>query len=141
MSKSFFSENVTGGLVMRSLGLLNKALLGKWLQRFTFKCDSFQKKGDNREIQGTRRGLVLQGKGRSAYDSNLWKAIRKSEAYFFARMCFSIGNSLWVKFCHDSQLGGVLLKGCFPELFNLWSRSNMIRVERIQQVRENNLHK
>ncbi|RVX23342.1 putative ribonuclease H protein [Vitis vinifera] len=85
-------EKKKGGLGVRNLALMNKALLGKWNWRFATE----------REREAWCR---------------LWKAIRKEWLGMYSSLAFRVGNGRRVRFWKDKWCGDEPLYESFPSLF------------------------
>ena len=76
-----------GGLGIRNLTVLNKALLGKWGWRFTVERDSLWRRlivGKFEEEGGGWTSRVL----REGYEVRFWKSIKKNWEVFQSRVGF-----------------------------------------------------
>ena len=107
-----------GGLGIRSLAAFNKALLGKWLWRFSNEIDPLWK-----QIITGKYGLQEGGwysKGVSdRYGVGVWKAIRNGWENIRTHSRFIIGDGTRVKFWKDLWCGNQSLEYAFPNLFYL----------------------
>ena len=68
-------EKKDGGLGIKNLSRLNKALLGKWCWRFASEQDSLWKQVIVRKF-GEEEGRWYSGVSRESHGVGLWKAIR-----------------------------------------------------------------
>ena len=111
-----------GGLGIRSLVALNKALLGKWNWKFSIERNSLWKQVII-DKYGEEEGGWCSKEVRGAYGVGLWKAIRKDWEIIRSRSRFIVGNGRKVKFwkdlCEDQAL-----KDAFPNLFRLAINKN-----------------
>ena len=73
-----------GGLGIRKLHILNKALLGKWSWRFVSKRESFWKKVVARKY-GFEEGRQYLRAVRNGYEVELWRAIKNGWEVFKSR--------------------------------------------------------
>ena len=106
------------GLGIRSLSLLNRALLGKWHRRYVFDGDVFWKKiikvKCGKEGEGWHPCEVSGG-----YGIDVWKVIRNGWDLFFRRTSLEVGNGRRVKFQTDKLCGEEPLCLSFPSLYAL----------------------
>ncbi|KAJ9673050.1 hypothetical protein PVL29_026361 [Vitis rotundifolia] len=121
-----------GGLGIKSLGVLNKALLGKWAWRFANEKKAFwnqvirRKYGE--EIGGWRSCEI-----REAYGVGLWKAINKVGQLATTFFGFEVGDGRNVSFWKDKWCGISPLSEAFPSLF-AWATSKEAWVNDIWAV-------
>ena len=93
-----------GGLGVRRLHSLNKALLCKWNWRFTSEREAFWRQiicGKYREVEGD----WCSNEARGGYGVGLWKAIRKLWDLVSCRLSFLVGNGKRIKFWKDKWCG------------------------------------
>ena len=100
-----------GGLGIRNLVVLNKALLGKWNWRFVVERHSLRKQVIIDKFGVEERGWCSR-EARGAYGVGVWKAIRKDWESIRFRSRFVVGNGRKVKFWKD--LWGEDVERCFP---------------------------
>ncbi|KAJ9707979.1 hypothetical protein PVL29_000172 [Vitis rotundifolia] len=104
------SQKEKGGLGIRKIDLLNKALLGKWIWRFAYEKDNLWKK-----VIGVKYGLEGCGwrtkEACGSFGVGVWKEIMKE-----ANWCW---ESIEFKWC-----GNVVLSHLFPHLFTLTTHKN-----------------
>ena len=107
-----------GGLGIRSLVALNKALLGKWSWKFAKEWESLWKQVifDKFGLEG---GGWCSRVGRGGFGVGVWKAIRREWEGIQDRSCFAVGNGKRVKFWKDLWCEDQTLKDVFPTLFLL----------------------
>ena len=111
-------EKDLGGLGLRKLSFLNKALLGKWVWRFALElnsiwkrliCSKFGKEDlgwSSREVRGSLWGGLLEGyPKKSSWVRENWK--------------LSIGNGTSIRFWTDHWCGTSILRNSFPDLFGI----------------------
>ena len=113
-------EKKDGGLGIRNLSRLNKALLGKWCWRFASEQDSLWKQVIVRKF-GEEDGGWCSGDSRESHGVGLWKMIRKGWLEFNKRVAFKVGDGRRVHFWKDRWHGEDSLDVAFPRLYNLAS--------------------
>ena len=113
-------EKKDGGLGIRNLFRLNKALLGKWCWRFTSEQDSLWKQVIVRKF-GEEDGGWCSGDSRESHGVGLWKVIRKGWMEFSKRVAFKVGDCRRVRFWKDRWCGEDSLEEVFPSLYSLAS--------------------
>ena len=107
-----------GGLGIRSLAILNKALLGKWLWRFANENDPLWKQIIFRKYSFQEGGWCSKGV-RDRYGVGVWKAIKNGWENFRTHSRFIVGDGIRVKFWKDLWCENQSLEDAFPNLFNL----------------------
>ena len=80
-----------GGLGVKCLSTLNKALLSKWNRRFANKRDVLWNQVIRRKY-GEDRGGWSSREVREAHGVGLWKGIRMDWDFVGSRILFLIGN-------------------------------------------------
>lgn len=109
---------------MKSLVMLNKALLGKWSWRFANEKETFW----NQVIKG-KYGEECGGwcfqKVRERYSVRLWKAIRKLEHLVSSRFSLVVRNGQRVSFWKDKWRRVAPLCDSFPTLFAIAISNDM----------------
>ncbi|RVW65596.1 putative ribonuclease H protein [Vitis vinifera] len=112
------SHKKKGGLGIRDLTILNRALLCKWSWRFAVERDSYWKL-----IIGTKFGVGSGGwctcGGREGYGVGLWKEISKEGLLLLNNVSFSVGDGKRVRFWKDKWCGNTPLCEAYPSLFDL----------------------
>ena len=86
-----------GGLGVRSLALLNKALLCKWSWRFAVEREALWRQvisAKYGEEEGGWRSCVVRG----SYGVGLWKAIRRGWEAVGNNLVYSVGNGRRIRF-------------------------------------------
>ncbi|WKA01914.1 hypothetical protein VitviT2T_020163 [Vitis vinifera] len=112
------ADKKKGGLGIRSLATLNKALLGKWLWRFANENEPLWKQIILSKYDLQEGGWCSKD-ARNRYGVGVWKAIRKGWENFRSHSRFIIGDGTRVKFWKDLWCGNQSLEEAFPILFNL----------------------
>ncbi|RVX11700.1 LINE-1 retrotransposable element ORF2 protein [Vitis vinifera] len=91
------TQKEKGGLGIRKIDLLNKALMGKWIWRFAFEKDILWKK-----VIGVKYGQEGFGwwtnEARGAFGVGVWKEILKEANWCWDNMMFKVGKGTKVKF-------------------------------------------
>ena len=105
-----------GGLGVRRLSILNKALLCKWNWRFAIERENFWRHVISRKF-GEEEGGWSSREVRESYGVGLWKEIRKEGALMQNKVAFVVGNGRRVKFWKDLWWGNVPLCNSFPSLY------------------------
>ncbi|RVW13005.1 LINE-1 retrotransposable element ORF2 protein [Vitis vinifera] len=107
-----------GGLGIRKIDLLNKALLGKWIWRFAFEEDFFWKK-----VVGVKYGQLGFGwrtkEARGTFGVGVWRDILKESSWCWDNIEFKVGKGTKVSFWTDHWCGNEVLSQAFPQLFAL----------------------
>ena len=107
-----------GGLGLRKLVPLNKALLGKWVWRFAHAKEEMWKRvlvaKYGQEEFGWRTKKV-----NGAFGVGVWKEIMKEADWCWDNMNFKVGKGTKIRFWKDPWCGEVELAGRFPQLFNV----------------------
>ncbi|RVW35300.1 putative ribonuclease H protein [Vitis vinifera] len=107
-----------GGLGVKNLSILNKALLAKWNWRFANEREALW----NQVIRGKygeERGGWSSREVREAHGLGLWKGIRMNWELVSNRLVFIVGNGRRVRFWRDKWCGDSPLCSSFPSLFAL----------------------
>ncbi|RVW95824.1 50S ribosomal protein L21, mitochondrial [Vitis vinifera] len=114
----FLLHKKKGGLGIRDLTILNRALLCKWSWRFAVERDSYWKL-----IIGTKFGVGSGGwctcGGREGYGVGLWKEISKEGLLLLNNVSYSVGDGKRVRFWKDNWCGNTPLCEAYPSLFDL----------------------
>ncbi|RVW43589.1 LINE-1 reverse transcriptase-like [Vitis vinifera] len=100
------TQKEKGGLGIRKIDLLNKALLGKWIWRFAFEKDILWKK-----VIGVKYGQEGFGwrtnEAHGAFGVGVWKEILKEANWCWDNMMFNVGKGTKVKFWIDHWCGAL----------------------------------
>ena len=102
-----------GGLGIKSLAILNKALLCKWIWRFANERDSLWRNVILWKF-GEERGGWCSAVSRDVYGSGVWKEIRKEWDTVFALAAFSLGNGRRLRFWKDAWSGEEAFSYSYP---------------------------
>ncbi|RVW53156.1 putative ribonuclease H protein [Vitis vinifera] len=112
-----------GGLGLRKLGLLNKALLGKWLWRFACERENLWK-----QVIVAKFGQEDDGwkskKPNGAFGVGVWKEIMKETDWCWDNIEFMVGKGTKIRFWTDVWCAGTALSQTFPHLFALAANRN-----------------
>ncbi|KAJ9674776.1 hypothetical protein PVL29_023982 [Vitis rotundifolia] len=107
-----------GGLGIRRIDMLNKALLGKWVWRFAFEKDNLWKR-----VIGVKYGHEGSGwrtrEARGTFGVGVWKEIMKEANWCWESIEFKVGKGTRVKFWTDQWCGNEAMSQTFPHLFTL----------------------
>ena len=110
------ADKENGGLGLRKLALLNKALLGKWIWRFACVKDDLWK-----QVLGVKYGQEDFGwrtkKAKEAFGVGLWKEILKESDWCWENMAFNVGKGTKIRFWTDLWCGCTMLSQRFPHLY------------------------
>ena len=93
-----------GGLGVRRLSTLNRALLCKWNWRFANERKNFWRHVISRKF-GEEEGGWGSREVRESYGVGFWKEMRKEGALMQNKVVFSVGNGRRVKFWKDKCVG------------------------------------
>ena len=107
-----------GGLGVRGLNKLNKALLGKWNLHFANERNSLWRKAISKKFGEMHRGWC-SGEKRDSFGRGLWKEIRKDWTTILNNGKFLIGDGRRVYFWKDIWCGEEALCKSFSTLFNM----------------------
>ncbi|RVW23310.1 putative ribonuclease H protein [Vitis vinifera] len=112
-----------GGLGMRRIDSLNKALLGKWVWRFVVEKDNLW-----RLMIGVKYGQEEFGwktrEGRGTYGVGVWKEIMKEAKWCWENIKFKVGKGTRIKFWSDQWCGNERLSHAFPQLYEMAVNKN-----------------
>ncbi|RVW86989.1 hypothetical protein CK203_043512 [Vitis vinifera] len=122
-----------GGLGLRRIATLNRALLGKWIWRFACEKNNFWNTSDHYKIWA--RGLWLEAKeGPWAAGVGVWKEIMK-ESDWCGKIWHLVGKGSKIKFWKDSWCTDTPLSQCFNQLFVLAVHRDATIEEMWDQIR------
>ncbi|RVX06963.1 Transposon TX1 uncharacterized 149 kDa protein [Vitis vinifera] len=112
-----------GGLGMRRIDSLNKALLGKWVWRFAVEKDNLW-----RLMIGVKYGQEEFGwktkESRGTYGVGVWKEIMKEAKWCWENIKFKVGKGTRIKFWSDQWCGNERLSHAFPQLYEMAVNKN-----------------
>ncbi|RVW26139.1 putative mitochondrial protein [Vitis vinifera] len=107
-----------GGLGLRKLVPLNKALLGKWVWRFACAKEEMWKRVLVAKYGQEEFGWRTK-KANGAFGVGVWKEILKEADWCWDNMIFKVGKGTKIRFWKDPWCGDVELARRFPQLFNV----------------------
>ena len=93
----------SGGLGIRDLTLMNRALLGKWTWKFAMKGDTIWRKFFSLKY-GMEEGDRFS-RTRGNHEIGLWKAINKEAAQMKQYCSFDLGDGQSIRFWEDVCVG------------------------------------
>ena len=92
-----YTQKEKGGLGIRKIVLLNKALLGKWIWRFAFEKDLLWKKVIR--VKYGQEGCGWRtNEARGTFGVGVWKEILKEASWCWDNIEFKVGRGTKVKF-------------------------------------------
>ena len=107
-----------GGLGLRRLGLLNKALLGKWIWRYACERENLWKQVILAKYGQEEHGWRSK-KPNGAFGVEVWKEIMKETEWCWDSLEFRVGKGNQIRFWTDVWCAGTALSQSFPHLFAL----------------------
>jgi hypothetical protein len=107
-----------GGLGIRNMAIFNKALLGKWLWRYSTESSSLWRQVIDSKYGGQERDWC-SNIVRSTHGVSLWKHIRAGWDVFSNHISHKLGDGSRIRFWHDTWCGDLPLKQQFPMLYLL----------------------
>ncbi|RVW53516.1 LINE-1 reverse transcriptase-like [Vitis vinifera] len=111
--KNVLAKKRNGGLGLRRIATLNRALLGKWTWRFACERDNLWK-----QVISTKYGWRAK-KVSGAVGVGVWKEIMKESEWCWENLAFLVGKGSKIKFWKDSWCTDTPLSQCFNHLFVL----------------------
>ena len=112
------SEKSKGGIGLKSLYKLNKALLSKWSWRFANEINALWRKAICCKFGESSGGWHTRDI-RGSYGTSLWKDISKEWLFFYQNAVFVLGDGRRINFWRDAWSGAETLCNRFPNLFNI----------------------
>ncbi|WKA11259.1 hypothetical protein VitviT2T_028778 [Vitis vinifera] len=117
------TDKAKGGLGIRKLTLLNKALLDKWIWRYACDKDNIWK-----QVIKVKYGQEDFGwrpkKAMGAVGVGVWKEIWKESKWCWNNMIFKVGKGNTIRFWTDVWCSETALSHCFPHLFAMAVQRN-----------------
>ena len=117
------TDKTRGGLGIRKLALLNKALLGKWIWRFASDKDNLWKQVIKMKYGQEDFGWKTK-KARGAVGVGVWKEIWKESEWCWNNMSLKVGKGNTIRFWTDVWCSEIALSHCFPHLFAMAVQRN-----------------
>ncbi|RVX09645.1 Insulin-degrading enzyme-like 1, peroxisomal [Vitis vinifera] len=117
------TDKARGGLGIRKLALLNKALLGKWIWRFASDKDNLWKQVIKMKYGQEDFGWKTK-KARGAVGVGVWKEIWKESEWCWNNMSLKVGKGNTIRFWTDVWCSEIALSHCFPHLFAMAVQRN-----------------
>ncbi|XP_059591088.1 putative ribonuclease H protein At1g65750 isoform X2 [Vitis vinifera] len=112
------ADKEKGGLGLRKLTLLNKALLGKWIWRFARAKEELWKKVLEAKYGKEELGWRTR-KANGAFGVGVWKEILKESTWCWENMGFKVGKGNRIRFWTDLWCGNNVLSQGFLNLFSM----------------------
>ncbi|WJZ89517.1 hypothetical protein VitviT2T_008733 [Vitis vinifera] len=140
-----------GGLGLRKLIPLNKALLGKWVWRFANAKEEMWKRVLVAKYGQEEFGWRTK-KANGVFGVGVWKEVMKEADWCWDKMNFKVGKGTKIRFWKDPWCGEVELARRFPQLFNmaaqrsatvgeLWDHNSDLGRDMVLFVEEQSLRK
>ncbi|XVF49153.1 hypothetical protein PTKIN_Ptkin03bG0245600 [Pterospermum kingtungense] len=113
------------GLGIIDLSLKNRALLNKWIWRYSMEDDALWRRVVDSIYGGSRTDLlppICNQRKFSRIWRNVTQPLRISEEFsdtFIQGLGFLLGNGEKISFWHDEWIPGVVLKWSFPRIYAL----------------------
>ena len=99
----------SGGLGIRNMAIFNKALLGKWLWRYSMEPTSLWRQVIDSKYGGQGRDWCSD-RVRATHGVSLWKHIRAGWDVFSNHISYKLGDGSRIRFWHDTWCGDLPLK-------------------------------
>ena len=113
-----------GGLGLRKLALLNKALLGKWIWRYAGEKNILWRQVI--KVKYGQEGLDWRPKkGNGAIGVGVWKEIWKESDWCWDNMSFRVGKGNMICFWTDVWCSDSSLAQRFPHLFGMAAHKSL----------------
>ena len=109
-------EKKKGGLGVRNLALMNKALLSKWNWCFTIESEALWKQVISHKY-GVEEGGWCTRAVSGRHGVGLWKAIKKEWLGMYSSLAYRMGSGRRVRFWKNKWCGDEPLCLSFPSLF------------------------
>ena len=112
-----------GGLGLRKLARLNKALLGKWIWRFACAKEELWKKVLEAKYGQEDFGWRTR-KANGVFGVGVWKEILKESDWCWESMAFKVEKGNKIRFWTDPWCGSYVLSQSFLNLFAMAAHRN-----------------
>nr|CAN66460.1 hypothetical protein VITISV_035842 [Vitis vinifera] len=112
------TEKNKGGLGLRKIAMLNRALLGKWIWRFACEKDNLWKQVITMKYGQEDHGWRSK-KANGAVGVGAWKEILKESDWCWDNLVFLVGKGSKIKFWKDTWCTDTPMSHCFTHLFVL----------------------
>ena len=117
------ADKEKGGLGLRKIAFLNKALLGKWIWRFV--CDKENLWNEVISVKYGQEGLGWRtNKANGAFGVGVWKEILKETNWCWENIVFTVRNDNKIRFWTDHWCSHTTLSQSFPQLFAMATHRN-----------------
>ncbi|GFZ09197.1 hypothetical protein Acr_20g0010050 [Actinidia rufa] len=126
--KELYLPKKGGGLGIRDLVMFNKALLGKWIWRFSLGEDKQWCRVIKRKY-GIDRGGWKSKDIAQPHGTGLWKGIMLVWGNFSPQVSYQLGNGNKIIFWHDEWCGYMPLRDRFPELFAMATHQDVVMAD------------
>ena len=107
-----------GGLGIRDVAIFNKALLGKWLWRYSTEPNSLWRQVIDSKYGG-QGNFWVSNRVNTPHGVSLWRHIRAGWDVFSQHISYTVGDGSRLRFWHDMWCGDLPLRSQFPSLFQL----------------------
>jgi hypothetical protein len=107
-----------GGLGIRDVAIFNKALLGKWLRRYSTEPNSLWRQVIDSKYGG-QGNFWVSNRVNTPHGVSLWRHIRTGWDVFSQHISYTVGDGSRLRFWHDVWCGDLPLRSQFPSLFQL----------------------
>uniref|UniRef100_A0A2N9GB44 Integrase catalytic domain-containing protein n=1 Tax=Fagus sylvatica TaxID=28930 RepID=A0A2N9GB44_FAGSY len=107
-----------GGLGIRDVAIFNKALLGKWLWRYSTEPNSLWRQVIDSKYGG-QGNFWVSNRVNTPHGVSLWRHIRAGWDVFSQHISYTVGDGSRLRFWHDVWCGDLPLRSQFPSLFQL----------------------
>lgn len=119
--KSVFMGKEKGGLGIRQLDLLNRALLGMWAWWFAIEGENKAWKICVKVKHGFEKGRWFTKNPRGSYGICLWKFLNREAVLQKQKCSFQLGNCEKIRFWEDRWCGENPICVTFPNLYRIAS--------------------
>ena len=117
--KTICSNKDRGGLGVKCLGTLNKALLAKWAWKFASEDSPLWKNIISLKYDVDKGGGLVRKNGKGAFGVGLWKDISKEAVVLKQFSNLVVGNGKRFHFWKDICCGTEPLSGTFHNIYTM----------------------